>query len=176
MAVHYAQSPVDAPKQRVETVGEVMTSGKIYTVTPDTPVIDALELIVEKKITGLPVVDENNKVIGVVSDFDLLAIDFKDESDTWIFPSLDQSWEVFHDLQSLISKSEGRVIEDVMTETPIVVRPETSINAASRLLLESKTRRLPVVDSNGSLIGLLTRRDIVTAALAGRRVFDDNLF
>jgi len=152
-----------------------MTSGKIYTVTPDTTVIEALELIVEKKITGLPVV-EDGKVVGVVSDFDLLAIDYKDDADTWIFPSLDQSWEVFHDLQSLVAKSEGKTVEDVMTDDPIVVRAETSIHAASRLLLESKTRRLPVVDSDGSLIGVLTRRDIVTAALASRRDLLDNLF
>ena len=62
----------------------------------------------EKKITGLPVVDEDNQVIGVVSDFDLLAIDFKSDSDTWIFPSLDQSWEV----RLLISPSITSSIRD----------------------------------------------------------------
>lgn len=56
----------------------------------------ALELVVDKRITGLPVVDGRNRVVGVVSDFDLLAIDLPGEAHTSMFPSLDQSWEVLN--------------------------------------------------------------------------------
>lgn len=106
----------------METVGEVMTTGKIHTVLPYTPVIEglqnnqinfyfclALELVVEKNVTGLPVVDEENKVVGVVSDFDLLALDLSENTSTSVFPSLDQSWEVFHNIQTMIAKSEGKM-------------------------------------------------------------------
>jgi len=60
----------------------------------------ALELVVDKRITGLPVVDEDNKVVGVVSDFDLLAIDLPTDEQRTVFPSLEQSWEVMP-LQSI---------------------------------------------------------------------------
>lgn len=60
-------------------------------------------------------------------------------------------------------------VEDVMTPDPLVVRPETNIEAAARILLNKKVRRLPVVDGNGSLIGMFTRGDVIRAALRARK-------
>eukprot|EP00210_Caulerpa_lentillifera_P001034 g997.t1 len=169
-----ATGSIETPKEHVETVGEVMTRDRLHTVRAETTVPDALELLVNKRVTGLPVVDDGNHVIGVVSDFDLLASDFHSSSlSSEIFPSLDQSWESFKSLQKLIEKSEGKLVEDVMTPNAIVVRSETSIEAASRILFESKTRRLPVVNEEGVLIGILTRRDIIVAALAARKAQQD---
>ena len=56
-----------------------------------------------------------------------------------------------------------------MTEDPIVVRGETNIASAARMLLEHHLRRLPVVDDSGRLIGIFTRRDVMSAALTARR-------
>lgn len=150
-----------------------MTKGRLLTVRAETSVLDALDLLVTGRVTGMPVVDDNGRVIGVVSDFDLLALDLHSPNSSEIFPTLDQSWETFKLLQNLLLKSEGKLVEDVMTPDVIVVRSETSIEAASRLLLESKTRRLPVVNENGILVGILTRRDIVVAALAARKANQD---
>jgi len=159
-----------------ETVGDVMTS-TVISVTPETKVIDALELIVEHRITGMPVVDAEGKVVGVVSDYDLLALDMSTpESSQSMFPSLDQSWQAFRNVQALMSKVEGQTVGDVMTEDPVVVRPNTSLDMAARILLESKIRRLPVLDKDGKLIGLLSRRNIVVAALAARRNNDTVVF
>ena len=57
-----------------QTVSEIMTTGRIVTCSPTTTLDDALELIVEHHVTGLPVVDEENRVVGIISDFDLLAL------------------------------------------------------------------------------------------------------
>ena len=59
-------------------------------------------------------------------------------------------------------------VADVMTSNPLVVRPETNIEAAARILLEKKVRRLPVVDETGALIGMFTRGDVIKAALRAR--------
>jgi acetoin utilization protein AcuB len=56
-----------------------------------------------------------------------------------------------------------------MTEEPLVVRPETNLEAAARILLERRIRRLPVVDAEGRLAGMFSRRDVIKAALVERR-------
>lgn len=57
----------------------------------------------------------------------------------------------------------------MMTPDPLVVRPETNIEAAARILLQKKVRRLPVVDDSGRLIGMFTRGDVIRAALRARK-------
>jgi CBS domain-containing protein len=61
-----------------------------------------------------------------------------------------------------------------MTPDPLVVRPETNIEAAARILLQKKVRRLPVVDDSGRLIGMFTRGDVIKAALRARKAALEN--
>ncbi|CAH2076920.1 unnamed protein product [Thlaspi arvense] len=155
------------------TVGDFMTGRQyLHVVKPSTSVDDALELLVEKKVTGLPVIDDDWNLVGVVSDYDLLALDSisgRSQNDTNLFPNVDSTWKTFNELQKLISKTHGKVVGDLMTPSPLVVRGSTNLEDAARLLLETKFRRLPVVDSDGKLIGILTRGNVVRAALQIKR-------
>ncbi|GAX78996.1 hypothetical protein CEUSTIGMA_g6436.t1 [Chlamydomonas eustigma] len=150
-----------------------MTSSKfqpIITCLPEDSLDHALELLVQHRVTGLPVIDSQGKVVGVVSDFDLLALDtFGRTNATELFPETDQTWQAFKQVKSVLAKGTGKIVSDVMTEEPIVVTPDTNINDATSILLHKKIRRLPVVDSEGRLIGLLSRRDIIKAALEVRK-------
>jgi len=82
-----------------------------------------------------------------------------------MFPDVDSTWKTFHEIQRLLSKTNGKVIGDVMTSSPLAVRENSNLDAATRLLLETKYRRLPVVDSAGKQIGMITRGNVVKAAL-----------
>mmetsp|Transcript_17158 Transcript_17158/g.51336 ORF Transcript_17158/g.51336 Transcript_17158/m.51336 type:complete len:237 (-) Transcript_17158:1211-1921(-) len=162
-----ASSPV-----RTETVADVMTVGTIHSVHPDTTVDQALELLVSNSVTGMPVLDDDGTVVGVVSDYDLLSLEGIAEPalmGTGIFPELSMEWSTFRDVQRLMSKNAGKTVADVMTEDPLVVRPETNMAAAAKVLLDQKVRRLPVVDDRGRLLGIFTRRDVIKAALATRK-------
>ena len=86
-----------------------------------------------------------------------------------MFPNVDSTWKTFNELQKLLSKTNGQVVGDLMTPTPLVVHESTSLEEAARLLLETKYRRLPVVDDDGKLVGLITRGNIVKAALLSKR-------
>ncbi|KAL0025554.1 hypothetical protein WJX77_012386 [Trebouxia sp. C0004] len=154
-----------------EKVGDVMTKKHVWTCNPDTSIDDALESLVEHKITGLPVVDEEGKVVGVVSDYDMLTLDNVSGrmEAAGIFPTASMDWEAFHEVQKLILKNTGKQVSDVMTPDPLVVRAETNIEAAARILLQKKVRRLPVVDDSGRLIGMFTRGDVIKAALRARK-------
>lgn len=150
---------------------------KLLVVKPSTSVDEALEALVENRITGFPVIDDEWKLVGVVSDYDLLALDSvsglrcspSGRADAAMFPEVDSTWKTFNEVQMLLSKTNGKVVGDLMTPTPLVVRESTNLEDAARLLLKTKYRRLPVVDSDGKLVGILTRGNVVRAALKIKR-------
>ncbi|GJP74980.1 hypothetical protein CLOP_g5480, partial [Closterium sp. NIES-67] len=87
-----------------------------------------------------------------------------------IFPQAGSSWKAFKEIQLLLMKNAGATVGDVMTAHPLCARAMTNIEDAARVLIESKFHRLPVVDENGTLIGLLTRGNVVRAALMMKRM------
>ncbi|XP_028760550.1 CBS domain-containing protein CBSX1, chloroplastic isoform X2 [Neltuma alba] len=162
------------PRSEVYTVGEFMTRKEdLHVVNPTTSVDEALEALVEHRITGFPVIDDDWKLVGVVSDYDLLALDSisghpkTDNND--MFPEVDSTWKTFNEVQKLLSKTRGKLVGELMTPAPMVVRETTNLEDAARLLLETKFRRLPVVDADGKLVGLITRGNVVRAALQMKR-------
>ena len=109
-------------------------SGMIYdpvTILRTNTVGDALQLMQENKIGGIPVVDDEGKLIGIVTNRDL-----RFQSDM------------------------SRLIDEVMTKDNIVTTHDTDLKRAAEVLLENKIEKLPVVDDNGKLVGLITYRDI----------------
>ncbi|KAK6923066.1 CBS domain [Dillenia turbinata] len=164
------------PRTGVYTVGEFMTKREdLHVVKPTTTVDEALETLVENRITGFPVIDDDWKLVGLVSDYDLLALDSVSghgRSDTSMFPEVDSTWKTFNEIQKLLSKTNGKVIGDLMTPAPVVVCESTNLEDAARILLETKYRRLPVVDSEGKLVGIITRGNVVRAALLIKRAME----
>ncbi|XP_015889853.2 CBS domain-containing protein CBSX1, chloroplastic isoform X1 [Ziziphus jujuba] len=165
-------------KSGVYTVGDFMTRKEdLHVVKPTTTVDEALEILVVNRITGFPVIDDDWKLVGLVSDYDLLALDSISVMHNFpmlqlgggqtddLFPEVDSSWKTFNEVQKLLSKTNGKLIGDVMTPAPVVVRETTNLEDAARLLLETKYRRLPVVDADGKLVGIITRGNVVRAAL-----------
>ena len=109
-------------------------SGMIYdpvTIKRDNTVGDALQLMQENKIGGIPVVDDEGMLIGIVTNRDLR---FQSDMD--------------------------RKIDEVMTKENIVTTHDTDLKQAAEVLLANKIEKLPVVDNNGKLAGLITYRDI----------------
>ncbi|XP_073018770.1 CBS domain-containing protein CBSX1, chloroplastic-like isoform X2 [Primulina eburnea] len=157
------------PTNGVYTVGDFMTKKEhLHVVKPTTTVNQALEILVENRVTGFPVIDDEWKLVGLVSDYDLLALDSVSgtgRSDTDMFPEVDSTWKIFNEIQKLLSKTNGKVVGDLMTTAPLVVREATNLDDAARLLLKTKYRRLPVVDGDGKLVGIITRGNVVRAAL-----------
>ncbi|KAG6421883.1 hypothetical protein SASPL_118442 [Salvia splendens] len=164
-------------REGIYTVGDFMTGKEhLHVVKPTTTVDEALDFLVEKRITGFPVINDDWKLVGVVSDYDLLALDSISgggQHETSMFPDVDSSWKTFNEIQKLLSKTNGKVISDVMTPAPLVVRENTNLEDAVRILLVTKFRRLPVVDGEGKLVGIITRGNIVRAALQIKQAADE---
>ncbi|KAG0585297.1 hypothetical protein M758_2G002000 [Ceratodon purpureus] len=159
------------------TVGDYMTSvSDLYCAKESTTIDEALEVLVEKRITGMPVIDDSGALVGVVSDYDLLALDSisgQRQPETSLFPEAGRTWKAFKEIQKLLIKTNGQTVGDVMTPSPLVVREQTNLEDAAKVLLDTKFRRLPVVDQDGKLVGLLTRGNVVRAALVMKRAAEE---
>lgn len=121
------------------------------TITPDTSVSDAMRLMREKKIRRLPVLDHNARLVGIVSDNDLL----------YASPSPATSlsvWEI-HDLLYRLR------VDQVMTREVITVSEDTPLEEAARIMADKRIGGLPVT-SGDKLTGIITETDIFKALLA----------
>ncbi|KAL6759628.1 CBS domain-containing protein CBSX1, chloroplastic-like protein [Haematococcus lacustris] len=172
-AVAPAQPLLNKGKKTYETVADIMKNTVLYTCAPDDSVDKALELIVAHKVSGLPVVNQEGQVVGVVSDFDLLALFSQGRTNAGpLFPKTEDTWQAFREVKTILAKGTGKKVRDVMTCKPLTVKSTAHIDEATSLLLQKRIRRLPVVDDNGVLVGLVSRSGIVQAALELRKTSD----
>jgi CBS domain-containing protein len=135
-------------------VAEVMNT-EVITVGPSARLKDVARLLVEQRISGVPVLDEDGTVLGVVSEADILVKERGRAGTT-----------LFHRALELDTESEkygARDAADAMTTPAVTIRPTRSVSEAASLMLERGVNRLPVVDPHGRLVGIVTRADLVRA-------------
>ncbi|HBW56415.1 MAG TPA: phosphoribulokinase [Oscillatoriales bacterium UBA8482] len=145
-----------------KTVAEVMTPNPIL-VGPEMPLREALQLMVEKHIGCLPVVNESGHLVGLISGTDLMWQESGVIPPTYItfFDSIIYL-ENFSRYEQELHKALGQTVGEVMTQAPIIsITPHKSLSDAARLLNEKRIHRLPVVDDAGKVIGILTCGDIL---------------
>jgi CBS domain-containing protein len=152
------------PSSRVfmtSNVSDVMTPDPTV-VSPDTPLNEAIKILAEKRISGLPVVTNDGKLIGVISETDLMW------QETGVTPPayimlldsviyLENPGRYERDLH----KALGQTVGEVMTKDPITVKPTKPLREAAQLMHDRSVHRLPVVDDRGHVVGILTRGDII---------------
>jgi CBS-domain-containing membrane protein len=136
-------------------VGNAMTPDLI-TVTPETSVHKAAALMGDHGVSGLPVVDGEGRLLGLVSEGDLILRQATPHPKRW--------WHRFvADPESLAReyrKAKGTTVAEVMTRAVVSVGPEMALTDAARILYDRGLRRLPVVH-DGRLVGILSRADVV---------------
>jgi CBS domain-containing protein len=139
-------------------VSEIMST-PVVTVTPDTTFKDALELLVERGISGLPVVTEGDHLVGIVTEADLIPKEAYQRSRR---RALDVLVELVRGGPSLWSKSEATTVEHLMTRRPHIATDDEDVRAVARRMAEHAIKRLPVVDAFGRLVGIVSRRDVLS--------------
>lgn len=141
---------------------DIMTTD-IVTVSKDAEVKEIAKLFSDKRIGGAPVVDDRGKVIGMVTDGDLIMQDVKIHFPTYI--NLLDGFIILGStkrFEEQLRKAVGAKVEDVMTEEVVSVDEDASIEDVATLMMERNVSRMPVI-KEGKLVGLITRGDIVRA-------------
>ena len=132
---------------------------RVITIAPDSSIIEAAKLMLEHKVSGLPVIDAAHHVVGIVSEHDLLR---RRESDKGKQPHWLQLMIERAGLTDESAQFRQRKVNEVMTANPITVAPTSPLGEACRLIEERGIKRLPVVH-NGELVGIIARADLVRA-------------
>ena len=142
-------------------VREVMTS-EVISVNVDTPVSTVADLLFDKNLTGMPVLDETRHVVGVITEYDLLSR--QEHIHIPSYMKLLGQFKVAGDkrvIKGEIDKILGLKAADIMTKPVVTISPETEVAEAARIFSDDRINPLPVVDANGQLMGIISRADIV---------------
>lgn len=137
-------------------IKELMTRD-VATVSPEAPLKDVARLLTERGISGVPVVDAEGVVVGVVSEADVLL---KERGPG--HPAGRFSWFLEPHDTAADAKFAARTAAEAMTSPPVTIGPERPVSAAARIMTERGINRLPVV-KDGALVGIVTRADLVRA-------------
>ncbi|HDY69879.1 MAG TPA: CBS domain-containing protein [Actinobacteria bacterium] len=144
------------------TAADIMQTD-VVTIKQDASVQELAELLAEKKISGVPVVDEDNRMVGIVSEGDLVALDADIH-----FPHYIQFLDSVIFLESMkkfderLRKAAAAEVGQIMTTEVETVRRETPLTETATLMTDNKINRLPVVEGD-VLVGIVTRADLVKA-------------
>ncbi|HXY53969.1 MAG TPA: CBS domain-containing protein [Nitrospirota bacterium] len=135
-------------------VRDVMTR-TVVTIKRDADLHEAARLLSENRISGMPVVDDNNRVIGVVSEADILILAGMKKEHTFK--------DILRNIlgEPVTAKKGGNKVGDVMGFPPITSKADDDIVEVAQILDDRRIKRLPVVDDEGKLIGIISRADIL---------------
>jgi len=152
--------------ETIVKVRELMTTD-VIAFKPSDKVHQVAETFRSNRISGAPVIDDQSKVIGVISEADIMKL-----TATVPFPDIDplNPFPVFSltayrkkvekipdEIETLFEGS----VKDVMTKDPVTISPDDSVLDAARLMHKDDFNRIPVVDDEGKLVGLIARADII---------------
>jgi len=138
---------------------DIMTP-RVVSVVPDASILEAMQLMLANRISGLPVITENGKLVGIVTEGDFLR-----RAETGTQHRRSRWLELFMGAGKLAQEyvqTHGRKVSDVMTPDPVTASEDTPLDVVVRLLEERRIKRLPVVRS-GVVVGIVSRANLLHA-------------
>jgi CBS domain-containing protein len=135
-------------------------SGRVFKVSPETAVAEVAQLLVERQISAVPVVDANDGVLGIITERDLMR-----RAEIGTAPPASGDRERFSERTSRAAayvKAHGTTAGDIMTPKVLTVTPETPLREIADLMERWRIKRVPVIEA-GRLVGIVSRLDLVRA-------------
>lgn len=149
-------------------VRDIMTTDPIA-VHPDTLLKETARIMVRHQVSGMPVIDHDGRLVGIVTEGDFLRQE----------ANRDRPYRLSL-LDALFGEGEAEpsgaeTVADVMTENVVTITPDASIGEAARVMTARSVKRLPVVDLEGELVGIISRADVVNAFTKPDDVIEDEV-
>jgi CBS domain-containing protein len=146
----------------MKTARDIMTTN-VVTVKKDQPISDLSKLFIENHFNGVPVLDDAGKVIGVVTQSNLI-----EQNKNLHIPTVIALFDAVLFLESEkkfesdVKKLTGSKIEDIYHKNPITVSPDTELNEITTIMAEKDVHTLPVLE-NDKLVGIIGKKDVIRA-------------
>jgi CBS domain-containing protein len=146
------------------TVADIMTR-QVVSVRPDTPVARIVELLIDRALRSAPVVDEENRVIGIITDGDLLT-----RGATELPLALQRELSLAERAATIETlAAHPHTAADLMTPNPITLPETTPLAEAAAVMADRGLKRIPVVDAQNRLVGMVSRSDLLATVAEGLR-------
>lgn len=144
----------------MQTAQDIMTTD-VITVTPETEIVQAARILLENRINGLPVVDDQGRLVGIVCQSDLIVQQKRVQMPS-LFTFLDGyiSLTSARHFEREVEKIAASQVRQAMTPDPASIAPETAIDEVATLMVEKNCHTLPVV-VDGRLVGVVGKEDIL---------------
>ena len=149
----------------MKTARDIMTE-KVISVQPDTLISELAKIFLDNNISGVPVIDENNRVLGIVTESDLIFHSKRLKVpavltilDSFIF--LDSPEKMEQELRKIAAAS----VTDIYTSPAVSITPDTPLDEIASLMTDKKIHTLPVLNDNGEMIGVVGKKDIIRTIL-----------
>lgn len=142
------------------TARDLMTT-EVITLTPDTDILQAAQVLLDNGINGAPVVDENNRVLGILCQSDLVV-----QQKRLPLPSVFTLLDIIiplsstRQLEKQVSKIAALKVSEAMTKDPVSVRPDTDIETIAALMVDNNFHTLPIVEDE-RLVGVIGKEDVL---------------
>jgi len=141
----------------------------------DDRIIDVAGSLRENKISGAPVVDKEDKVVGIISEGDIMRlIEIHSPNINLILPApldlIELPVRMKYEMDEIaedMNKAASLLIGEIMTKKVVTIKPDADISDAAQLMDTHDVKRLPVVESDGKMVGIITRGDIIGAMVRG---------
>lgn len=148
--------------QITTTAKDIMTS-KVVSVSPETSLLEASDLMTKGEFNGLPVVSESGRVLGIITEYDLLSKGTRIHLPTFIkYFSQSSGQDKKPILQDALAESVSFTVRDVMNPDPIIFKEDTPIEEiVEAFSAHHRVNPVPVTDREGILTGIVSRFDII---------------
>ena len=147
-------------------VKDIMTKN-VITVKKDASIREIAQTIIDHDISGLPVVDDEGRVCGIVSEGDLMRKEFAPElPDELCILGAVIYYSGLREYQDAFRKIAAISAEQLMTKKVIAVHPDDDVSKVAKIMYDKHVKRVPVLDDEKHLLGIVSRRDIVKMMLS----------
>jgi len=139
---------------------DIMTT-EVISVYPETRIADAAKLLLERHLNGLPVIDHEGNLVGIICQSDLIFQQKKIPVPT-VFTFLDGLFPLtsYKDLEKEVGKIAAAAVKDAMVPSPITVEPDTSLEDIATIMVRYNIHTLPVVEGD-RVVGVIGKEDVL---------------
>lgn len=143
----------------MKTARDIM-SAPAFSVQPEETLHAAAERMLANKVSCLPVVDEKERVIGIVTHTDFSPRERQVPFSSQLLPFLLGEWASFEEMETAYRRAANRPVRDVMIHPVVTVEADESVAKVIEIMVRQRIHRLPVVEK-GRLVGLISRHDLL---------------
>ncbi|MCL4384906.1 MAG: CBS domain-containing protein [Actinobacteria bacterium] len=140
---------------------DLMTKN-VITIKPDITIRELSDVLLKNNISGVPVVDDEGKLIGIVTEADIIKENIKVQFPFYFDPLMVSGYVVdFEKYNADIKDYLNTPVEEIMSRRVKTATPQTPLNEVADIMVYNKVNRVPIVDENKKVVGIITRADII---------------